>query len=95
MAAEYSQQTKPVCADTNDPTCKASQVEYDKMNMLEAQLKSDGEYDVPPSAPRKPARTLTVTQGFTNLQSTSMGLFIVGGLFIVYGLVSCVSKKRK
>jgi hypothetical protein len=95
MAAEYSQQTKPVCANTNDPTCKASQEQYDKMNMLEAQVKSDGAYDVPPSPPPAPAKTLTITQGFTNLQNTSMGLFVVAGLFIVYGLVSRVSKRRK
>jgi len=95
MAAEYSQQTKPICANTNDPSCKSNQEEYDKMNMLNAQLKADGEYDVPPSKPPAPAQILTITQGFTNLQNTSMGLFIVGVLFIVYGLVSRVSKRRK
>ena len=95
MAAQYSQQTKTVCADTNDPSCKASQEQYDKMNMLQAQLKADGEYDVPPSQPPTPAKTLTITQGFTSLQSTSMGLFVVAALFIAYGLVSRVSKRRK
>lgn len=92
MAAEYSQQTKPICANTNDPSCKASQEEYDKMNMLEAQLKADSQYDVPPSQPPAPARTLTITQGFTNLQNTSLSLFVVAALFIVYG---CVSKRCK
>ncbi len=92
MATKYSQQTKSVCTNTNDPTCKASQKQYDDMNMLQAQLKADSEYDLPPSPPPKPAQTITITQGFTSIQSTSMGLFVVATLFIIYG---CVSKRRK
>jgi len=62
---------------------------------LQAKLQSDSRYDPDPSPPEKAGKTIVITQGFTTLQSTSMGLFVVAGLFIVYGLVSHASKKRK
>ena len=65
------------------------------MNMLHAQLNANGEYDVPPYPPPKPAQTLVVVSGFTTLQSTSMGFFVAGALFLVYGLVARASVKGK
>jgi len=95
MAAQYSQQTQTVCADTNSASCKASQGQFDSMNMLHAQLNANGEYDVPPSPPPVPAKTMVVVSGFTTLQSTSLGFFVAGALFLVYGLVGRASAKGK
>jgi len=95
MAAEYSQQNVTVCTNMNDPSCKQSQAQHNEAMALQAKLNSDSQYDPDPSPPEVPGKTIVITQGFTALQSTSMGLFVVAGLFIIYGLVSHASKRRK
>jgi hypothetical protein len=92
MAYQYSQKTKTVCTNTNDASCKQSQAQNDDMNMLYAQVNSDSKYDVPPSKPNDEAKAITVTQGFTTLQNTSLALFVSLTLFVVYGLVARVSR---
>ena len=90
--AEYQQQTKSVCTNTNDPSCKASQAQFDNLNMLSAQIKANGEYDAPPSPSPTEAKEVVLVQGFTTLQGSYTGLFAAGILLILYGLVS---KQRK
>jgi len=93
--SQYSQQTKTVCTNTNDPSCKTSQAQFDSLNALDAQTKADGEYDTPPSPSPTQAKQIAVVQGFTTLQGTYTGLFVVAGLLIVYGLVSRVPRRGK
>ena len=93
--SQYSQQTKTVCTNTNDPSCKTSQAQYDALNALDAQTKADGQYDTPPSPSPTQAKQITVVQGFTTLQGTYTGLFVVAGLLIVYGLVARVPRRGK
>jgi hypothetical protein len=95
MAAKYSEQNVTVCTNINDPSCKNSQEQNNEAIALQAKLNADSKYDPDPSPPAVPGKTIVITQGFTTLQSTSMGLFVVATLFIVYGLVSRVSKRRK
>ena len=90
--ADYQQQTKSVCTNTNDPSCKASQAQFDNLNMLSAQVKANGEYDAPPSPSPTQAKEVVLVQGFTTLQGSYTGLFVAGILLILYGLVS---KQRK
>jgi len=92
--AEYQQQTKSVCTNTNDPSCKASQAQFDNLNMLSAQVKANGEYDAPPSPSPTQAKEVVLVQGFTTLQGSYTGLFVAGILLILYGLMP-VSKQRK
>jgi len=96
--SEYQQQTKSVCTNTNDPSCKASQAQFDNLNMLSAQVKANGEYDAPPSPSPTQAKEVVLIQGFTTLQGslqvTYTGLFAAAALFILYGLIS-VSKQHK
>jgi hypothetical protein len=92
--SDYQQQTKSVCTNTNDPSCKASQAQFDNLNMLSAQVKANGEYDAPPSPSPTQAKEVVLVQGFTTLQGAYTGLFAAAALFILYGLVS-VSKQRK
>ena len=93
--SQYSQQTKTVCTNTNDPSCKASQAQFDSLNALDAQTKADGEYDNAPSPSPTQAKEIVIVQGFTTLQGTYTGLFVVAGLLLVYGLVSRVPKRGK
>ena len=90
--ADYQQQTRSVCTNTNDPSCKASQAQFDNLNMLSAQVKANGEYDAPPSPSPTQAKEVVLVQGFTTLQGTYTGFFAAGILLILYGLVS---KQRK
>jgi hypothetical protein len=92
--ADYQQQTKSVCTNTNDPSCKASQAQFDNLNMLSAQVKANGEYDAPPSPSPTQAKEVVLVQGFTTLQGSYTGLFVAGILLILYGLMP-VSKQRK
>ena len=92
--SDYQQQTKSVCTNTNDPSCKASQAQFDNLNMLSAQVKANGEYDAPPSPSPTQAKEVVLIQGFTTLEGTYTGLFAAAALFILYGLIS-VSKQRK
>jgi len=86
--SDYQQQTKSVCTNTNDTSCKASQAQFDNLNMLSAQVKANGEYDAPPSpSPTQPKEAVLI-QGFTTLQGSYTGLFAAATLFILYGLVS-------
>jgi hypothetical protein len=93
--SQYSQQTKTVCTDTNDPTCKANQAQYDSLNALDAQTKADGQYDAPPSPSPTQAQQLTVISGFTTMQSTYTGLFAAGILLILYGLLARGPRRGK
>ena len=65
------------------------------MNALQAQLNSNSQYDVPPSPPALPAKTAIITQGFTSLQSGTLGLFVGAALFIIYGLVGRAQRRGK
>ena len=85
--ADYQQQTKSVCTNTNDPSCKASQAQFDNLNMLDAQVKANGEFDAPPSASPTQPKTVVLIQGFTTLQGAYTGFFAAGILLILYGLV--------
>jgi hypothetical protein len=85
--AEYQQQTKSVCTNTNDPSCKASQAQFDNLNMLSAQIKANGEYDAPPSPSPTQAKETVLVQGFTTIQGAYTGLFAAGIILILYGLV--------
>jgi hypothetical protein len=91
----YSQQTKTVCTDTNDPTCKANQAQFDSLNALDAQTKADGKYDADPSPSPTQAQQITVVSGFTTMQSTSTGLFAAGILLILFGLIARGPKRGK
>jgi hypothetical protein len=93
MAFQYSQKTKPVCTNKNDASCKSSQSQFDDMNMLDAQIKSDSEYDVPPSKPADQAKSMSITQGFTTIQNVSLSLFVTLTLFIVYGIMGRVTRR--
>ena len=86
--SEYQQQTKSVCTNTEDPSCKASQAQFDNLNMLQAQVKANAEYDAPPSPSPTQAKEVVLVQGFTTLQGSYTGLFAAAILLIVYGLVS-------
>jgi hypothetical protein len=86
--SDYQQQTKSVCTNTNDPSCKASQAQFDNLNMLQAQVKANGEYDAPPSPSPTTAKQKILVEGFTTLEGTYTGLFALAALFIIYGLVS-------
>jgi hypothetical protein len=86
--AEYSQQTKSVCTDTNDPTCRNSQAQFDDLNALDAQVKANGKYDVPPNPPLTQPKQVVIVDGFTSLQGIYTGLFAAAALLIIYGLVA-------
>ena len=86
--SEYQQQTKSVCTNTEDPSCKASQAQFDNLNMLQAQVKANAEYDAPPSPSPTQPKEVVLVQGFTTLQGSYTGLFAAAILLIVYGLVS-------
>ena len=86
--AEYSQQTKSVCTNTNDPTCSNSQAQFNDLNALHAQVRANGKYDVPPNPPLTTPKQAVIVDGFTSLQSMYTGLFAVAALFIIYGLVA-------
>ena len=95
MSTQYQQQTKTVCTNTNDPSCQASQAQFNTMNALQAQLNSNSQYDVPPSPPALPAKTEIIIQGFTSIQSATLGLFVGAALFIIYGLVGRAQRRGK
>jgi hypothetical protein len=90
--SDYAQQTKPVCTNASDPTCKASQDQFNSLNELQAQTKADGEYDVPPSPPATKPSSEIIVQGFTPAQRVTTGLYAAAILLILYGLVGKPAK---
>ena len=86
--AEYSQQTKSVCTNTNDPSCANSQGQFDDLNALNAQVNANNKYIPPPSPPVTAPKATVIVQGFTTLQGTYTGLFTAAILLIIYGLVA-------
>jgi len=86
--ADYSQQTKTICTNSNDPTCNNSQSQFDTLNALHAQVKANGKYDVPPNPPLTTPKQTIIVEQFTSLQCTYTGLFALAALLIVYGLVA-------
>jgi len=94
MADAYAQQTRSICTDTSDPTCRNNQQQFDIINMQQAQLNANAQYDVDPPAAPAPSKTVVIVSGFTSLQSASMGLFVAATLLIVYGLVANKTKGK-
>ena len=90
--SDYTQQTKKICTNASDPTCKANQEQFNSLNALQAQTKANQKYDVPPSPPITPPTTEIITQGFTTIQSLSTGLYAAAALLIIYGLVAKSAK---
>jgi len=85
--ADYTQQTKTVCTNASDPTCKANQDQFNSLNELQAQTKADGKYDVKPNPSATEPSSEIIVQGFTPAQRVTTGLYAAAVLLILYGLV--------
>jgi len=82
--SQYSQATPPVC-NTGSETCKQQQALMQQTTMLNAQQNADTLYDRPPTPSSSPAQFVT---GFCDMNTFNWSsLFVVGSLFLIYGIV--------
>ena len=84
MSTQYAQAVPPIC-NTGSTTCNEQQKLMQTATMLNAQINADTLYDHPPTPSDTPAKFVT---GFCDMNTFNWtSLFVVGSLFLVYGLV--------
>jgi hypothetical protein len=82
---KYAQPVQPIC-NTGSGTCNQQQSLMQTVTMLNAQVQADTLYDEPGTPSPAPAKFIT---GFCDMNTFNWtSLFVVGSLFLIYGIVA-------